>query len=283
MSAIRHKNAADENFPVGLLMNPKLRPLIQAYYRAARCADDIADNNQLDSQEKLHLLNEAEKAFLNPNDANQAPEAANLGRLFRAENLDASLYADLLKAFRRDAENRRPRVWDELIDYCNYSAVPVGRFMLAIHNENPSTYLPAAVLCAVLQIVNHIQDIKYDIVSLNRIYLPEDMSRQYGVRDSDLYLTASSAGLTALKLEILERLKSMLKDAEILPAIVKSLRLKIELGIIFSLTNCMINKLERSDILAAEIKLSKWDWVKSAITGGLRGLFTGKRTFRTTL
>lgn len=283
MSAIRHKNAADENFPVGLLMNPKLRPLIQAYYRAARCADDIADNNQLDSQEKLHLLNEAEKAFLNPNDANQAPEAANLGRLFRAENLDASLYADLLKAFRRDAENRRPRVWDELIDYCNYSAVPVGRFMLAIHNENPSTYLPAAVLCAVLQIVNHIQDIKYDIVSLNRIYLPEDMSRQYGVRDSDLYLTASSAGLTALKLEILERLKSMLKDAEILPAIVKSLRLKIELGIIFSLTNCMINKLERSDILAAEIKLSKWDWVKSAITGGLRGLFTRKRTFRTTL
>lgn len=283
MNAIRHKNAADENFPVGLLMNPKLRPLIQAYYRAARCADDIADNNQLDSQEKLHLLNEAEKAFLNPNDANQAPEAANLGRLFRAENLDASLYADLLKAFRRDAENRRPRVWDELIDYCNYSAVPVGRFMLAIHNENPSTYLPAAVLCAVLQIVNHIQDIKYDIVSLNRIYLPEDMSRQYGVRDSDLYLTASSAGLTALKLEILERLKSMLKDAEILPAIVKSLRLKIELGIIFSLTNCMINKLERSDILAAEIKLSKWDWVKSAITGGLRGLFTRKRTFRTTL
>ena len=283
MSAIRHKNAADENFPVGLLMNPKLRPLIQAYYRAARCADDIADNNQLDSQEKLHLLNEAEKAFLNPNDANQAPEAANLGRLFRAENLDASLYADLLKAFRRDAENRRPRVWDELIDYCNYSAVPVGRFMLAIHNENPSTYLPAAVLCAVLQIVKHIQDIKYDIVSLNRIYLPEDMSRQYGVRDSDLYLTASSAGLTALKLEILERLKSMLKDAEILPAIVKSLRLKIELGIIFSLTNCMINKLERSDILAAEIKLSKWDWVKSAITGGLRGLFTRKRTFRTTL
>lgn len=283
MSTIRHKNAADENFPVGLLMSSKLRPLVQAYYRAARGADDIADDNRLGSQEKLRLLNEYEKAFLNPDDAGQAPKAASLGQLFRAENLDASLYTDLLKAFRRDAENRRPRVWDELIDYCNYSAAPVGRFMLAIHNENPSTYLPAAVLCAVLQIVNHIQDAKYDIISLNRVYLPEDLCSQYGVRDSDLYLTGSSAGLTALKIEILGRLKSMLKDAEILPAIVKSRRLKIELGIIFSLTNCMIDKLERGDILAAEIKLSKWDWIKSAITGGLRGLFTRKRTFRTTL
>lgn len=280
MSKTRQKSAADENFPVGKLINKKLRPLVQAYYHAARNADDIADDSLLTPQEKLCRLNECENAFLNPNNTNQCPTAASLGRLFQAENLDASLYTDLLKAFRRDAKNCRPRFWDELIDYCNYSAAPVGRFMLAIHNENPSTYLPAATLCAVLQIVNHIQDLKYDAVNLKRIYLPQDMCEQYDVKDSDLYLTFSTPGLTALKHEILARQKAMLKDAEILPAIVKNRRLKIELGIILSLTNCMIKKLDRGDILATEIKLSRWDWLKSVILGGLQGLFTRKRTFR---
>lgn len=281
MNKIRKKNAPDENFTVGKFINKKLRPLVMAYYKAARSADDIADNNELSPDEKLHLLNQYETAFLNPQKNKASTEASALGQLFKSENLDASLYTDLLKAFRRDAENIRPRIWDELIDYCNYSAVPVGRFMLAIHNENPSTYLPAATLCTVLQIVNHIQDIKYDAMMLRRIYLPEDMCKHYDVQDSDLYLTYSTPGLTELKNEILARQQSMLKDAELLPSIVKNKRLKIELGIILSLTNCMIKKLQKNDILSQEIKLSRTDWIKSSIIGGMRGLFTRKRTVGT--
>lgn len=83
-----------------------------------------------------------------------------MGKLFGMENLANTLFLDLLTAFERDAENRQPEIWEQLIDYCKYSAAPVGRFMLAIHDENPSTYLPAETLCAALQIVNHIQDLK---------------------------------------------------------------------------------------------------------------------------
>ena len=57
----RHKQAKDENFPVGsLLIDKKLRPLVAQYYRFARYADDIADNPKLSMKDKLLQLGEME-------------------------------------------------------------------------------------------------------------------------------------------------------------------------------------------------------------------------------
>ncbi len=262
----RCKQAAEENFPVEKLVSKKLRPLVSAYYNAARQADDIADNSNLSREEKLEKLLEIERAFYGKNEDN-FPVASALGKLFAAENLDASLFADLLKAFRRDAENKQPEIWEQLTDYCNYSAVPVGRFMLAVCNENPSTYLPAAVLCSVLQIANHLQDLKYDIVTAERVYLPLQMMNEFQVRNSDLYLTKEIPAFTALKKEILNRLRGMTKDTDRLPYLIRNRRLRIEIGIILSLTNSMLEKLEKCDILSCQVKLSKLDWVKAWVFG----------------
>ena len=70
--------------------------------------------------------------------------------------------------------------------YCQHSAAPVGRFLLALHNENPSTYLPANALCAALQIVNHVQDLKYDAKTLKRVYIPDELFRRFDVSPSAL-------------------------------------------------------------------------------------------------
>ena len=271
----RCKNQKDENFPVaGLLIKSSLRPLVNAYYRAARYCDDIADAPDLSARQKLAKLSEAEDIFLGYR--KEVPDEllflSGLRREFRDELLDTSLFTDLLTAFRQDSRGHVYETWEQLLEYCRYSAAPVGRFMLAIHDENLSTYLPSGVLCTVLQIANHIQDIKYDAVMQNRIYLPSELMEKYQVTAEDLQKDKSSPGLKKLIAEITFRLSKMLKDAELLPSIVKNKRLKIELGIILSLTNCMIKKLQKNDILSQEIKLSRTDWIKSSIIGGMRGL-----------
>ena len=288
--AMRHKTGRDENFSVGLLASKKLKPLVAAYYRAARAADDIADNPALTVEQKLAALDRAEAAFYGQEETNNreetnhreeknhldntqnSPEAAALGQLFRAENLDSRLYTDLLTAFRRDALNQQPEIWEQLTDYCNYSAVPVGRFMLAIHDENSSTYLPAASLCTALQLVNHLQDLKYDAVTLRRFYLPKEMMARHDAVPGDLYLNAATPGVKALILEICGRIRGQMKDASALPRLVKSFRLRWEIGVIVSLTNSMLKKLEKHDVISRRIELSRLDWLKALGAGLISAL-----------
>lgn len=282
--AMRHKTGRDENFSVGLLVSKKLKPLVAAYYRAARAADDIADNPALTVEQKLAALDGAEAAFYGRAEATDRdettdrgetpdfPEARDLGRLFRAENLDSRLYTDLLTAFRRDALNQPPEIWEQLTDYCNYSAVPVGRFMLAIHDENPSTYLPAASLCTALQLVNHLQDLKYDAMTLRRFYLPKEMMARHDVVPGDVYLNAATPGLKALILEICGLIRGQMKDAAALPRLVKSFRLRWEIGVIVSLTNSMLKKIEKYDVISRRIELSRTDWLKALGAGLITAL-----------
>ncbi len=282
MIKTRHKQSKDENFPVGKLISKKLRHLVKAYYKAARSADDIADNPDLSSKDKMTQLDDAERAFYGKESlAKSYPEMFELGKLFQKENLSVGLYTDLLVAFRRDSENQKIEIWEQLLDYCKYSAAPVGRFVLAIHDENPATYLPAETLCAVLQIVNHLQDMKYDAISNKRFYLPRQMMQHYGVVESDIFLNKCSQPLKLLIDDICQRLRKMLDDAAILPAIVKSLSLKAELGVIISLTNSMLKRIEKGDVLTTEIKLSSFDWFKAMTIGALSGLFCRVKNFRT--
>lgn len=269
-----NKTAEQENFPVGKLVSPKLRPVVAAYYQAAREADDIADNPTLTTAEKLQQLENMEKNFLEQDDT----AAGKLGRIFRAENLDNSLFMDLLEAFRRDAQEAKIEIWEQLLDYCRYSAAPVGRFMLAIHDESASTYLPAETLCAVLQIVNHLQDLKTDACNLRRCYLPQEMMREFGVAETDLYLTAATKPLQALIKEICRRLHSMLKDAAVLKYLVQNRRLRAEIGVIFSLTNSMLKKIESGDVIARRPQLRRWDWLKALSAGIGQGIFVRKKS-----
>ena len=68
----------------------------------------------------------------------------------------------------------RYRDWDDLIDYCRYSAMPVGRFVLDVHGESRDTWPANDALCAALQVINHLQDCAKDYRELNRVYIPED-------------------------------------------------------------------------------------------------------------
>lgn len=278
---IRHKNHKQENFPVGMMIIGKdKRRLIFAYYKFARFGDDIADNPKLKPQVKVEKLYELEEIFLGIKayKGQKLKFAVQLREEFIKHDLSIKFATDLLTAFRKDAMGFDYQTWAQLIDYCKYSAAPVGKFMLAIHHEHPSTYLPATSLCAALQIVNHIQDIKYDLQVQKRIYLPAEIMKKFHLRSEDLIKDKSSLHLQKAIEYVMEKVQGMLKDGELLPPIIQSLSLRTEVCIILSLTNIMVKRILKGDVLAEEIRLSAFDWLRAVIKGCFKAWFTKTKT-----
>ena len=174
------KGSRDENFPVASwLIKPQHRPAILAFYEFVRVADDIADHASLTSGEKVDRLNGMEASLLGKSD--QEPEGVRLRGVLEAQRLTPRHAQDLLDAFRQDATKQRYTNWDDLIDYCSRSAMPVGRFVLDVHGESKATWPANDALCAALQIINHLQDCGSDYQRLNRIYIPLDAMAAAGV------------------------------------------------------------------------------------------------------
>src|SRR5256886_8035435 len=165
------KTHRDENFPVASwIMHPRHRALILAFYNFVRTADDIADHATLGERQKLEYLALLEAELLGQ--GNSQPEAVNLRRALAERSMPPRHALDVLIAFRMDVTKLRYENWDELMHYCRYSAMPVGRFMLDVHGESTSAWAASAALCAGLQINNHLQACGSDSKNLNPVYLP---------------------------------------------------------------------------------------------------------------
>src|SRR5713101_3250906 len=161
-----------ENFPVGsLLIRRDLRAHVHAFYRFARNADDIADNPELTADEKVRRLDRM-AAILDGAPGQGSPAAAAMRQSLIETRLSAQHCHDVLHAFRLDATKLRYRDWDDLMEYCRYSAAPVGRQLLDLHGESRATWPASDALCSALQVLNHLQDCAADYRALDRVYLP---------------------------------------------------------------------------------------------------------------
>src|SRR5215470_12395425 len=185
------KTHRDENFPVASwIIHPRHRAVIMAFYNFVRTADDIADHATLGADEKLAHLNLLEAELLGNGDSQ--PEAVALRQALAERALLPRHALDVLTAFKMDVTKLRYANWDELINYCRYSAMPVGRFVLDVHGESTATWPANDALCAALQINNHLQDCGKDFRELNRVYLPRDALAASGASVEQLGLTQSS-------------------------------------------------------------------------------------------
>jgi len=188
------KTHRDENFPVASwIIHPRHRALILAFYNFVRTADDIADHATLSEHDKLSYLDLLEAELLGQGDSQ--PEAVNLRRALAERSMPPRHALDVLIAFRMDVTKLRYENWDEVIHYCRYSAMPVGRFMLDVHGESTSTWPASDALCAGLQINNHLQDCGKDFRDLNRVYLPRDALAVAGASVEELGQSRASAAL----------------------------------------------------------------------------------------
>src|SRR5204863_4389614 len=143
------------------------------FYNFVRTVDDIADHASLQAQARLGLLDELEAGLLGHGDSQ--PEAVVLREALAARGLPPRHARDLLTAFRMDVTKLRYENWDELIHYCSYSAMPVGRFVLDVHGESTASWPASDAICAALQINNHLQDCGKDYRDLDRVYITQEI------------------------------------------------------------------------------------------------------------
>jgi squalene synthase HpnC len=254
------KGHRDENFPVAsFLIQRRHRPVVLAFYRFARAADDVADHPTASSAEKLTLLQEMDRTLTGELDS--APEALALRRILNERELSAQHGLMLLEAFRRDVTKLRYENWEELMEYCRYSAMPVGRFVLDVHGESRDAWPANDALCAALQIINHLQDCGNDYRALGRVYLPEDALAAAGVTVKDLRADRASPGLRRVISDLARRTKKLLDEASPFANRIRDARLSFEVTIIQHLAEDLARKLMYRDPLCERVHHRKADLV----------------------
>lgn len=170
-----------ENFPVGSITLPKkIRKHIFAVYTFSRIADDIADEDyEISKEERLLLLNKFLENFENV--INEKIETTNpiflaLSATISQMNLPLLPFEKLIKAFKMDVDFVRPRNTEDLLNYCRYSANPIGELILRLFGEYDEINAEKSdAITSALQLINFWQDLSVDKLK-NRNYIPENIT-----------------------------------------------------------------------------------------------------------
>ncbi|AEI37299.1 MAG: squalene synthase HpnC [Zymomonas mobilis subsp. pomaceae] len=252
------KGHQDENFPVAsFLINPKYRPVILAFYQFARHADDVADNATASKKDRLSILEEM-RASLTGESQNDTDAVILRETLLNHHLEQASVHGlDLLEAFRRDVSINRYKDWDALIDYCRYSAAPVGRFVLDVHGESRNLWPMNDALCTALQIINHLQDCGKDYRMLNRVYIPTDIMEAVGASMGDLGRFHASLALQQAISTLALKTMQLLKRSAGFSEAIQDRRLGVEVAVIQRLAESLTKRLIKRDPLSERVHHNK--------------------------
>jgi squalene synthase HpnC len=272
------KGHNDENFPVAsFILHPRHRAPIMAFYRFARLADDVADNPMASPAEKLGLLEEMRVGLTGTDGV--SPEGEDLRRALAANGLTDQHGLDLLEAFRRDVTKTRYDSWDDLIDYCRYSAMPVGRFVLDVHGESRATWPANDALCAALQVINHLQDCGKDYQEIDRVYVPGDALAAAGLTVESLAAERASPALQKVISDFARRTWDLLDTARPFASQIVDGRLALEVTVIQKLAESLTRRLIHRDPLSQRTHHSKAETlgVAALALGGFVGTLPGRR------
>jgi squalene synthase HpnC len=255
------KGHKDENFPVAsVLIAPRHRPPVLAFYRFVRMADDVADHPTAPADEKLALLETMRASLEGESDA--VREGVTLRAVLAERDLSPVHALDLLEAFRRDVTKSRYAGWDELIDYCRYSAMPVGRFVLDVHGESPALWPANDALCAALQVINHLQDCGKDYRTLNRVYIPEDALAAAGIGVEALAADRAGPALRDVIAGLAGKTAGLLDGSRPFAGAIRDLRLALEVDLIQTLAGDLNRMLMTRDPLSQPVHHSRSDAVR---------------------
>jgi len=177
---------------------------------------------------------------------------------------------DLISAFKQDAVKSRYDDWDDLIDYCDRSASPVGRYLLDLHGESHDGYPASDALCNALQVINHLQDCQDDYRSMDRVYLPGDWMEAAGVTVEALDATAASPALRQVMDRCLDGTEELLALARTLPGQMQSRHLAMESAAIVRIAERLTVLLRRRDPVAERVELTKPGFLWCCVRGAAR-------------
>jgi squalene synthase HpnC len=267
------KTGEDENFPVASWLIPaELRPHVRIFYLCVRAADDVADDPDRTPEQKSELLARMDEALQGDVDRDTVNGPAIDHRQSAVETsvpLDHARH--LLQAFVMDVTKNRYRNWSDLLNYCRYSAAPVGRFLVDLHGCGDAPKAATDALCAALQILNHLQDCKDDYLALNRVYLPLDMLRAAGTSVEELNATRSTPEMRAALDAILDRTDELIRHAWKAPSKISHPGLRYETAVIIAIAEKLSAKLRRRDPVAGRVELSSLQKLLCVTRGLWRG------------
>ncbi|HEY2658731.1 MAG TPA: squalene synthase HpnC [Caulobacteraceae bacterium] len=260
------KDHTTENFPVGsFLIAQRHRPVVMAFYRVARAADDIADHATAAPADKLAALARIEDSLLGRADSDA--NATALRGVLAERGLTNQHALDLLEAFRRDVTKSRYADWADLLDYCRYSAAPVGRFMLDVHGEARSTWPASDALCSALQVINHLQDCGEDYRQIDRVYVPMNVLTDAGLSVEVLGESKSGPVLRGVITHLAHRTLGLLDISRSLAPQVRDAGIGLEVSVIQTLAESMTRRLLQRDPLSEETHHSKLEMIGLALSG----------------
>lgn len=254
-----------ENFPVASRLLPThLRQPISVIYAFARRADDFADEGNITADERLAFL----AGFTQELDLIQQGQHSEdftfiaLADVIKKHQLPVSLFHDLLTAFKMDVVKNRFTNFGDVMEYCRYSANPVGRLLLYLNNAtSPQNMGYSDAICSALQLINFLQDIHQDIVENNRIYLPQDEMLKFGVTEEDIRNKTTNHATRQLIQFQIQRAQKLLQSGAPLGKVLKG-RMGFELRMTIMGGSRILYKLNQQyDNVFSRPRLSKWDFI----------------------
>ncbi|MFK4144971.1 squalene synthase HpnC [Streptomyces sp. NPDC004065] len=220
--------AAGENFPVAPFFLPRAwREDLMAVYGFARLVDDIGDGDlapggedarllgvpDADAEDRLALLDAFEADLRRVFDGTpRHPLLRRLQPAVRRRGLTPGPFLGLIAANRQDQLVTRYETYEDLVAYCELSANPVGRLVLAVTGTStPERVRRSDAVCTALQIVEHLQDVAEDL-RRDRVYLPAQDMKRFHVQEADLAAPAAGAAVRALVAYEAERARLLLNE-----------------------------------------------------------------------
>lgn len=270
-----------ENFPVASLLLPRrLRQPISVIYAFARTADDFADEGDLPPAVRLEQLQAFRTALWQIEQGRYQgdnPIFIALDDVIKCHHLPVQLFNDLLTAFQQDVTQSRYASYEEVLNYCRYSANPVGRLLLHLNGHPSEQQLAQSdAICTALQLINFYQDIEQDYHEQNRIYIPQDELSEAGLDEKDL-TAPDTQKLTQLLRSLYQRTANLMNQGYPLGATLSG-RLGWEvramtLGGITTLSQLM---LQNDHALFSRPRLSKQSLASIMFSSGKKSVYLAR-------
>jgi len=256
-----------ENFPVGSILVPKsLRKYFFSIYAFSRLADDIADENYIENNvDKLKALQSLKSSLvdLNTTDIINNPILLSLKDTINKFNIPITPFLKLTSAFSQDINFIQPNNWEDVRNYCDNSANPVGEIVLRLFDEyNEHNKYMSDQICTGLQLINFWQDFSRDFEN-GRCYIPKDILSRNDIIFTENKLIGNLENLEKVFFEIYSQTTKIYNSGKALPDAVNNKRLQLELRSIIEGGEKVFSKIIKLEnkILIIRPKVTKFEFL----------------------
>lgn len=219
-----------ENFTVvSRLMPAEKRKYIYALYAYSRYTDDLGDELEEGNLEALDLWEEELMKIFRGEEPDNAILLA-LKDTVKSHSLTADPFRKLIEANRMDQLNKSYETYEDLLEYCDHSANPVGRVFLGIFGYNDKRRNDLSdKTCTGLQLTNFWQDVDRD-EKMGRVYLPEEDMGRFGYSREMLEDRIYNEEFVELMKFEVSRARDLLQEGlELVPLLDSGIRMDVRL------------------------------------------------------